>query len=88
MCIRDRYRIDQDHIVGIRRAAGLMADVQGIGHDVAEAYGYDGVSLMGYLAAKTDTVQIAAGILPIYTRTPTLLAMTAAGVEMCIRDSR
>ena len=48
---------------------------------VAEAYGYDGVSLMGYLAAKTDTVQIAAGILPIYTRTPTLLAMTAAGVD-------
>lgn len=34
---------------------------------VAEAYGYDGVSLMGYLAAKTESVQIAAGILPIYT---------------------
>lgn len=48
---------------------------------VAEAYGYDAVSLMGYLAAKTDTVQIASGILPIYTRTPTLLAMTAAGVD-------
>lgn len=48
---------------------------------VAEAYGYDAVSLMGYLAAKTETVQIAAGILPIYTRTPTLLAMTAAGVD-------
>jgi F420-dependent oxidoreductase-like protein len=48
---------------------------------VAEAYGYDGPSLMGYLAAKTETVQIASGILPIYTRTPTLLAMTAAGVD-------
>jgi len=48
---------------------------------VAEAYGYDGVSLMGYLAAKTETVRIASGILPIYTRTPTLLAMTAAGVD-------
>ncbi len=48
---------------------------------VAEAYGYDAVSLMGYLAAKTDSVQIASGILPIYTRTPTLLAMTAAGVD-------
>ncbi len=48
---------------------------------VAEAYGYDGVSLMGYLAAVTDTVHIASGILPIYTRTPTLLAMTAAGVD-------
>ena len=48
---------------------------------VAEAYGYDAVSLMGYLAAVTDTVQIASGILPIYTRTPTLLAMTAAGID-------
>jgi F420-dependent oxidoreductase-like protein len=48
---------------------------------VAEAYGYDAPSLMGYLAAATDTVQIASGILPIYTRTPTLLAMTAAGVD-------
>ncbi|MFZ0665183.1 MAG: LLM class F420-dependent oxidoreductase [Acidimicrobiales bacterium] len=48
---------------------------------VAEAYGFDAVSLMGFLAAKTDTVEIASGILPIYTRTPTLIAMTAAGVD-------
>ncbi len=48
---------------------------------VAEAYGFDAVSLMGYLAARTETVRIASGILPIYTRTPTLLAMTAAGVD-------
>src|SRR5690606_17629982 len=48
---------------------------------VAEAYGSDAVSLMGYLAHATETVEIASGILPIYTRTPTLLAMTAAGVD-------
>ncbi|MBA3653530.1 MAG: LLM class F420-dependent oxidoreductase [Actinobacteria bacterium] len=48
---------------------------------VAEAYGFDGVSLMGYIAARTETVQIGSGILPIYSRTPTLLAMTAAGVD-------
>jgi F420-dependent oxidoreductase-like protein len=36
---------------------------------------------MGYIAAKTESVRIASGILPIYTRTPTLLAMTAAGVD-------
>ena len=48
---------------------------------VAEAYSFDAVSVMGYLAAKTDTVQIASGILPIYTRTPTLLAMTAASLD-------
>jgi F420-dependent oxidoreductase-like protein len=48
---------------------------------VAEAYGFDAVSFMGYLAAKTDTVTIGSGILPLYTRTPTLLAMTAAGID-------
>jgi F420-dependent oxidoreductase-like protein len=48
---------------------------------VAEAYGFDAVSLMGYLAATTQHITIAAGILPIYTRTPTLLAQTAAGLD-------
>ena len=48
---------------------------------VAEAYGYDAPTLMGYLAAETETIQIASGILPIYTRTPTLLAMTATGLD-------
>ena len=54
---------------------------------VAEAYGFDGVSLMGYIAAKTESVRIASGILPIFTRTPTLLAMTAAGVD-ALSDGR
>jgi F420-dependent oxidoreductase-like protein len=48
---------------------------------VAEAYSYDAVSLMGYLAAKTERLQIGSGILPIYSRTPTLTAMTAAGLD-------
>ena len=38
-------------------------------------------SYMGYLAARTDRVGIASGILPLYTRTPSLLAMTAAGID-------
>jgi F420-dependent oxidoreductase-like protein len=48
---------------------------------VPEAYGFDSPSLMGFLAARTRTVEIGASILPIFTRTPTLLAMTAAGVD-------
>ncbi|MCH2169816.1 LLM class F420-dependent oxidoreductase [Myxococcota bacterium] len=54
---------------------------------IAEAYGFDAPSLMGYVAALTERVQIASGILPIYTRTPTLLAMTAAGVD-ALSDGR
>lgn len=48
---------------------------------VPEAYGFDSVSLMGYIAAKTETVKIGSGILPIYSRTPALIAMTAAGLD-------
>ena len=36
---------------------------------------------MGYLAAKTERVMIGSAILPIYSRTPTLIAMTAAGID-------
>lgn len=67
-----------------KQSADQVAEFEKAGLDivwVAEAYGFDGPSFMGYLAARTETVQIAAGILPIYTRTPTLLAMTAAGVD-------
>ena len=48
---------------------------------VAEAYGFDAISLIGYLAAKTERVTLAAGVLPVYTRTPALMAQTAAGLD-------
>jgi F420-dependent oxidoreductase-like protein len=75
---------------GFKESAQQVSELEKAGLDlawVAEAYGFDGVSLMGYLAASTETVQIASGILPIYTRTPTLLAMTAAGVD-ALSDGR
>jgi F420-dependent oxidoreductase-like protein len=48
---------------------------------VAEAYGFDSPTLMGYLAAKTEQAEIGSAIMPIYSRTPTLLAQTAAGLD-------
>jgi F420-dependent oxidoreductase-like protein len=48
---------------------------------VSEAYSFDAVSQLGYLAAVTKTIGLASGILPIFSRTPTLLAMTAAGLD-------
>jgi F420-dependent oxidoreductase-like protein len=48
---------------------------------VAEAYGFDAVSQLGYLAAKTQRLEIASGILQLYSRTPALTAMTAAGLD-------
>ena len=75
---------------GFKQAAREVAEMEKAGLDlvwVAEAYGYDSPSLMGYLAALTDRVEIGAAILPIYTRTPTLLAMTAAGID-ALSDGR
>jgi F420-dependent oxidoreductase-like protein len=48
---------------------------------VPEAYSFDAVSQLGYLAARTSRVEIAAGVLQIFSRTPTLTAMTAAGLD-------
>jgi F420-dependent oxidoreductase-like protein len=48
---------------------------------VAEAYGVDAATRLGFLAAKTHRVQLGAGIFPIYSRTPALLAQTAAGLD-------
>ena len=67
----------------IRQAEAVVA-LEQAGLDVvwvAEAYSFDAVSVMGYLAARTERVEIGAGILPIYSRTPTLTAMSAAGVD-------
>jgi F420-dependent oxidoreductase-like protein len=48
---------------------------------VSEAYGFDAATIMGYLAAKTSRVQIGSAILPVFSRTPALLAQTAAGLD-------
>ena len=75
---------------GFKEAAREVADMEKAGLDlvwVAEAYGFDSPSLMGYLAALTETVEIGSAILPIYTRTPTLIAMTAAGID-ALSDGR
>ena len=75
---------------GFKEAARQVSELEKAGLDlvwVAEAYGFDGPSLMGYLAALTETVEIGAAIIPIYTRTPTLIAMTAAGID-ALSDGR
>lgn len=71
-------------------AADRVVELEKGGLDVvwvAEAYSFDAPSMMGYLAARTERIQIGAAILPIYTRTPTLLAMTAAGID-ALSDGR
>jgi F420-dependent oxidoreductase-like protein len=75
---------------GFKETADEVADLEKAGIDiifVPEAYSFDAVSALGYLAAKTERVQLASGILQLYTRTPTLTAMTAAGLDF-VSDGR
>jgi len=48
---------------------------------IPEAYSFDAVSIMGYVAARTETIEIGSAIVNVYSRTPTLLGMTFAGLD-------
>jgi F420-dependent oxidoreductase-like protein len=75
---------------GFREAVDEVVELERLGVDialVAEAYSYDAISQLGYLAAKTSTIELGTGVVPIYVRTPTLLAMTAAGLDY-VSDGR
>jgi F420-dependent oxidoreductase-like protein len=48
---------------------------------VPEAYSFDAVSQLGFIAARTTSLELASGIMQLYSRTPTLTAMTAAGLD-------
>ncbi|MGE3618943.1 MAG: LLM class F420-dependent oxidoreductase [Acidimicrobiia bacterium] len=69
---------------GFRDFADRVGEMERAGLDVvwvAEAYGFDAATLMGYLAARTERVRIGSGILPVFSRPATLLAQTAAGLD-------
>lgn len=85
-----RTGIFLDYSGGFREAVDHVAVLEKAGVDivlVAEAYSFDAVSQLGYLAAKTSTIELGSGVFPIYTRTPSLLAMTAAGLDY-VSDGR
>lgn len=69
---------------GLRATIERIGELENNGLDiiwVGEPYGFDAPTTLAYLAARTTRVQLGAGILPVYSRTPTLTAMTAAGLD-------
>jgi F420-dependent oxidoreductase-like protein len=69
---------------GFSETVEQLGEYERAGLDIVycpEVYTFDSVSQLGYIAARTTTVEIASGILNIYSRTPSLLAMTAAGLD-------
>jgi F420-dependent oxidoreductase-like protein len=69
---------------GFEEAVDELGDYEAAGLDlvvVPEAYSFDAVSQLGYVAARTSRMRIASGIMQLYPRTPALTAMTAAGLD-------
>jgi len=59
----------------------LVEEAERLGFDsvwVAEAWGTDAVSVLGWLAARTETIKLGSAIMQIPGRTPANAAMTAA----------
>ncbi|WP_409328729.1 LLM class F420-dependent oxidoreductase [Trujillonella humicola] len=85
-----RIGIQASYSGGFRETAEEIRDLEAAGLDVAtiaEVYTFDSVSQLGYLAAVTERVELLSAIFPIYSRTPALIAMTAAGLDY-VSDGR
>ncbi len=68
----------------------FLREAERLGVDIiwsAEAWGMDGVSTLGYLAAVTERVKLGTGILQVSARTPVMTAMTALALA-AISDDR
>ena len=75
---------------GFKEAVQRVVELEKAGLDqvwIAEAYSFDAISQVGYLAAKTERVEIGTGIVNVFTRTAALMAMTAAGCDY-VSDGR
>jgi F420-dependent oxidoreductase-like protein len=75
---------------GFKEAVQRVVDLEKAGLDqvwIAEAYSFDAISQVGYLAAMTERVEIGTGIVNVYSRTAALMAMTAAGCDY-VSDGR
>lgn len=67
-----------------QRTAQQVKDYESAGIDVVitpEIYGFDLVSTLGFLAGQTTTVELMSGIMPLYSRSPALIAQSAAGID-------
>jgi F420-dependent oxidoreductase-like protein len=66
----------------------LTRQAEAVGYDsvwVPEAYGTDAISILGALAAVTNRIRIGTSIVNVFSRTPALLAQTAATLDLISR---
>lgn len=67
-----------------KRLVKRVRDMESAGIDLlwgGEIYGFDLVSTLAYVAGQTERVQLMTGIVPVYSRSPALIAQTAATID-------
>jgi F420-dependent oxidoreductase-like protein len=73
-----------------RDGVALAREADALGYAVAwaaEAYGSDVVTVLTWVAAKTDRIDVGSGIMQIPARSPAMTAMTAASLD-ALSDGR
>lgn len=78
-----RIALALDHMAHPRASLDLAVRAEDAGADevwVPETWGFDAPTLMGAIATRTARVAIGA-VLPVYSRSPALLAQTIAGAD-------
>ncbi|MEP6659419.1 MAG: LLM class F420-dependent oxidoreductase [Acidimicrobiales bacterium] len=66
------------------RLVSKVRDLEAAGVDmvlIPEIYGFDQVSVLGYLAATTERIELMTGIVNVYSRSPALIAQSAATID-------
>lgn len=83
-------RLDPIPQIGIQDSIGLAQLAESLGYEmvwVPEGGGADSITRLAAYAGATGTVRLGTGILPTFSRTPGLTAMTALGMHI-ISDGR
>src|SRR5438105_8829134 len=65
-------------------AVELAQRAEALGFDsvwMPEAYGTDAISILGALAARTERIRLGTGIVNVFSRSPALLAQSAASLD-------
>ncbi len=85
-----RLAMTIDYTRDPRAEIATIVACEGVGLDavfVPEVWGYDAPSIMGYLAACTTRIAIVSGVLPVGTRSASVIAQTAATIDV-LSDGR
>src|SRR2546427_9618495 len=71
--------------IAFPEAVALAQRAEALGFEsvwMPEAYGTDAISILGAIAASTDRIKLGSGIVNVFSRTPALLAQTAATLDL------